>query len=213
MSIKAAKRDNSGKIVPLNIEERYNFSSYIDAIKFAGVDTNVISTSADRLRYNLEVYFDPAIPNTLVQEYVEKAPDDFKASLGFDSMIYKQQFIDAVMNAEGVVTCNLVSQERKGVTDTGFAPVGIYPELESGYFEYDPDCVATLKYPMCANRRYPIQHKLNHFYHTRTRKGSLNFYQSALDKKYSLTKMHTFYQVLFLPHIPPHPDLQIHIRC
>lgn len=145
LSIKAAKRDNSGKIVPLSIEERYNFSSYIDAIKFAGVDTNVISTSADRIRYNLEVYFDPAIPNTLVQEHVEKALDNFKASLGFDSMIYKQRFIDAVMDAEGVVTCNLVSLERKGVTDTGFVPVGIYSELESGYFEYAPDCVAMLK--------------------------------------------------------------------
>lgn len=145
LSIKAAKRDNSGKIVPLSIEERYNFSSYIDAIKFAGVDTNIISTSADRIRYNLEVYFDPAIPNTLVQEYVEKALDSFKASLGFDSMIYKQRFIDAVMDAEGVVTCNLVLLERKGVTDEDFTPIGIYAELESGYFEYDPDCVVTLK--------------------------------------------------------------------
>ncbi len=145
LAIKAAKRDNAGKIVPLAPEELYNFASYIDAIKFAGVDTNVVSTNADLLRYEIEIYFDPAVPNTLVEENVIKALDSFKASLGFDSMIYKQRFIDAVMDAEGVVTCNLVSLERKGVTDTDFTPVGIYAELESGYFEYDTESVITLK--------------------------------------------------------------------
>lgn len=145
LSIKAATRDNTGKIVPLSADELYNFSSYVDAIKFAGVDTNVISTTADLLRYDLEVYFEPAIPHTLVRENIEAALDGFKASLGFDSIIYRQRFIDAVMDAEGVVTCNLASLERKGPTDEEFVPVGIYAELESGYFEYDMGCTVTLK--------------------------------------------------------------------
>lgn len=145
LTIKAAKRDVDGTIIPLGVEERYNFAAYIDAIKFAGVDTSVVSTNADRIRYDMEVYFDPSVPNTLVRSNVEKVLDDFKASLGFDSMIYKQRFIDAVMDAEGVVTCNLVALERKGVKDAGFVPIGICSELESGYFEYDKDCVLTLK--------------------------------------------------------------------
>lgn len=145
LSIKAAKRDIAGKIVPLNPDELYNFSSYIDAIKFAGVDTSVVSTNADLLRYEMEVYFEPAIPHTLVRENIEAALDEFKASLGFDSIIYRQRFIDAVMQAEGVVTCHLISLERKGTTDQNFVPVGIYAELESGYFEYDKGCTVTLK--------------------------------------------------------------------
>lgn len=143
--IKAAKQDHSGKIVPLSLEERYNFAAYIDAVKFAGVDTTIVSTSRDRIRYNLEVYFETSIPNTLVRENVKKALDKFKASLGFDSMIYKQRFIDAVMDASGVVTCNLVSLERKGVTDDDFKAVDVFSVLESGYFEYADDCVLTLK--------------------------------------------------------------------
>lgn len=145
LSIKAATRDNAGKIIPLSADELYNFSSYIDAIKFAGVDTNVISTTADLLRYDLEVYFEPAIPHTLVRENIEKALDRFKSSLGFDSLIYRQRFIDAVMDAEGVVTCSLASLERKGPTDEEFVPVGIYAELESGYFEYSDECTVALK--------------------------------------------------------------------
>ncbi len=60
-------------------------------------------------------------------------------------MIYKQRFIDAVMDAQGVITCNLISLERKGATDEGFVTIGIYSELESGYFEYDTDSIVTLK--------------------------------------------------------------------
>lgn len=143
--IKAAKQDKDGKIIPLNLEEKYNFASYIDAIKFAGVDTSVISTSEDKLRYNLEVYFEPSIPNMLVRQNILDALKEFKSSLGFDSMVYKQRFIDAVMGAEGVVTCNLLSLEHKGATDKDFLPVGIFSELESGYFEYEADSNITLK--------------------------------------------------------------------
>lgn len=143
--IKAAKQDKDGKIIPLDLEEKYNFASYIDAIKFAGVDTNVISTSEDKLRYNLEVYFEPSIPASLIRQNILDALKEFKSSLGFDSMIYKQRFIDAVMGAEGVVTCNLLSLEHKGATDEDFLPVGIFSELESGYFEYDADSDIILK--------------------------------------------------------------------
>jgi hypothetical protein len=143
--IKAAKQNNEGKIIPLSLEEKYNFTSYVDAVKFAGVDTSVVSTSEDKIRYNIEVYFETSIPNTLVHENILKALDIFKAGIGFDSMIYKQRFIDAVMDAQGVITCNLISLERKGATDEGFVTIGIYSELESGYFEYDTDSIVTLK--------------------------------------------------------------------
>lgn len=142
--IKAAKIDSSGKIVPLALEEKYNFTAYIDAIKFAGVDTEVISTAEDKIRYNLQIWFDPSVPHTLVRDNVLQALDNFKTELGFDSMIYTQKLIDVVMAAQGVITCNLVSLERKGTSDDNFHPVGVYSELESGYFEYASDSILEL---------------------------------------------------------------------
>lgn len=137
--IKAAKIDNAGKIIPLTLEEKYNFTAYIDAVKFAGVQTDVISTTEDKIRYRLQVWFDPAMPNTLVRENIEKALNEFKAAQGFDSMIYAQKLTDAVMATAGVITCKLVSLERKGTSDADFKPIDIFSELESGYFEYDAD--------------------------------------------------------------------------
>lgn len=137
--IKAAKIDNTGKIIPLTLEEKYNFTAYIDAIKFAGVQTDVISTTEDKIRYRLQVWFDPAMPNTLVRENIVKALDEFKAAQGFDSMIYSQKLVDAVMATSGVITCKLVSLERKGTSDADFKPIDVFSELESGYFEYAED--------------------------------------------------------------------------
>lgn len=106
---------------------------------------NVVSTSEDRLHYNLDVYFEPSVPTTIVRANIISVLEQFKSSLGFDSMIYKQRFIDAVMSAQGVVTCDLKALDRKGATDVDYIPVGIFSELEAGYFEYDKDCILTLK--------------------------------------------------------------------
>lgn len=139
--IKAAKLDKDNKIVPLSLEEKYNFAAYIDAVKFAGVETDVVSVSEDKIRYNIWVWFEPSIPLSLVQDNVLTALDTFKASIGFDSMIYTQKLVDAVMSAEGVVTCSLVSLERKGVSSPDFVSFDVFSELESGYFEYSEDSV------------------------------------------------------------------------
>lgn len=142
--VKAAKLNPQGRIEPLTLEEKYNFTAYIDAVKFAGVNTDVISTTEDKIRYHLQVWFDPAIPNTLVRQNVLNALNDFKAALGFDSMIYTQKLIDSVMSATGVITCNMISLERKGTSDPDFKTVRVFSELESGYFEYDPESVLEL---------------------------------------------------------------------
>lgn len=145
LTIKAATNNREGKIIALSQEQSYNFATYIDAIKFAGVDINVVSTSEDKIRYNMEVYFEPAMPAEMVRANILAALDVYKVSLGFDSRIYRQRFIEAATRTAGVVTCSLISLERKGATDESFLPVDLFSELESGYFEYDKDCLVTMK--------------------------------------------------------------------
>lgn len=144
LSIKAAKIDNAGKIVPLTSEEKHNFIGYIDAIKFAGVQTDVVSTTEDKIKYDLEVFFEPAIPTSTVRSNIKEALEKFKTALGFDSMFYTQKFIDTVMSVDGVITCNLKTISRKGSSDLAFIPFTIFTELESGYFEYVSDSEPTL---------------------------------------------------------------------
>lgn len=144
LSIKAAKQDASGKIVPLSPDEKHNFTGYIDAIKFAGMQTDVISTTEDIIKYDIEVFFEPTIPSTTVRDNVLAALEVFKTSLGFDSMFYTQKFIDTIMSVPGVVTCDLKALARKGATAPDFVPVRVFTELASGYYDYAPDSILTL---------------------------------------------------------------------
>ena len=138
--IKAAKINSEGKIVPLSEDERYNFTGYIDAIKFAGVETDVISTTEDKIKYDMQIYYDPAIPVTIVRDNIHKSLDAFKTAIGFDSMLYLQKMLDVVMAVPGVITINLNSISRKGATDATFIDFNVFSELASGYFDYDGDC-------------------------------------------------------------------------
>lgn len=144
LSIKVAKLNEQNKLVPLTTDELYNFTGYIDSIKFAGIETITVSTNADKVRYNAEVYYDPAIPVTTVRERVLTALDTFRSKQDFNSMFYRQRFADAIMKVVGVTTVEIKSLERKSNSMEGFVPVGIADELEAGYFDYTDDSTLTL---------------------------------------------------------------------
>ena len=139
LTIKVAKTDDSGKVIPLPPDEKYNLIAYVHEIRAAGTTTDVVSTTEDKIRYNLQVWHDTVYPYSEVEVNVKAAIEAFKTNIGFDGVIYVQQFIDAVMGAEGVVTCKLNSISRKGVSDDDFRPFDVYSDLESGYFDYAPD--------------------------------------------------------------------------
>lgn len=144
LSIKVAKLDDDNRIVPLSPDELLNFTGYINSVKFAGTDIVVVSTTADRARYQMEVFYDLAVPVAAIRERVMAALDTFRTARDFNAMFYLQQFISTVMEVKGVVTADLKKIERKGASMTNFEAMGIVTELEAGYFDYADDCTLTL---------------------------------------------------------------------
>lgn len=144
LTIKAAKMSDASKITPLTADELRNFTGYVESIKFAGMETVVISRTADAIRYELAVYYDPVVPATTVRDTVQAQIDAFRTSLDFNSMFYRQRLVDAIMSVDGVVTADLQSVERKGTDMEDFKPVGIAEELDAGYFDYAEGCVLNL---------------------------------------------------------------------
>lgn len=139
LSIKVAKFDEQEKIIQLSEEEKYDFTNYIDAIKFAGIETNVVTAIADLIKYEIEVYYEPSIPISIINNAIKNALDEFRSSLLFDSKFYKQRLIDRIMSVHGVVTVGLAEISRKGADTTNFVVCGVADELHSGYFDYDAD--------------------------------------------------------------------------
>lgn len=144
ISLKVAKFDTDGKVIPLSEDELYNFTGYVQVFKFADDPVDIVSTTADKILYDLEVFYEPAIPVTVVRGNVLQALSDFRLKLDFNAMFYPQRLLDVLLSVKGVVTADLKTIKRKGATDPDFEEVSVMSELQSGYFEYADDCVLAM---------------------------------------------------------------------
>lgn len=143
--IKIAGHDSDGKVVPLSLEEAKGVKSYVEHIKFVGTPINIISQSADNVRYNLVVYCKNEANPEAVSENVLKGLNTFKSSLEFDAKLYSNKLLTAIMSVTDVVTAELLSLERKSYINEVFTPVGIVDTMDAGYFEYADDSTLLVK--------------------------------------------------------------------
>lgn len=152
--IKVAKKDDAGNIVELASDELYNFKAYIDAIKFAGCTTEVISTNADQIYYDMTVYHDPSIPSQTIRDNTEQVLQDFKTSIDFDGVVYRQKILDAVMAVPGVTTVVMDALEQHSYQSKGdddWTTATTHATLDAGYFDWadgsvaGKECVITVK--------------------------------------------------------------------
>lgn len=137
--IKVAKKDDAGNIVELTSDELYNFKAYIDAIKFAGCTTEVISTNADQIYYDMTVYHDPSIPSQTIRDNTEQVLQDFKTNIDFDGVVYRQKILDAVMAVPGVTTVVMDTLEQHSYQSKGdddWTTVTTHATLDAGYFDW-----------------------------------------------------------------------------
>lgn len=142
--IKVAKyKDNATKEYgELDENEMANFKSYMDAVKFAGCNTEIISTHADLLYYKMTVYHDPAVPSDTIQNEVMQALKDFKDTIDFDGVVYRQKVIDAVMDVSGVTTCVLESLQQQSYQSKDkqdWRNVDTHTALDAGYFNWSEE--------------------------------------------------------------------------
>ena len=142
--IKVAKyKDNNTKEYgELDDNEMANFKSYMDAVKFAGCNTEIISTHADLLYYKMAVYHDPAVPNDTIRKEVVQALNNFKDTIDFDGVVYRQKMIDAVMDVSGVTTCVLESLQQHSYQSENkqdWRDVDTHTALDAGYFNWSEE--------------------------------------------------------------------------
>ncbi len=140
---RVATRSEDGEIIPLTDIELLNFKNYIDAVKFAGTKSQVISTDADLVRYGLTIYYNPASPISAVEESVLAALDEFKTSQKFGGVVYSHKLIEAVTAVSGVVAAKLTNFESKSADADAYTDIDTLVYLHAGYFNYAEDSTIT----------------------------------------------------------------------
>ncbi|WP_053405004.1 hypothetical protein [Persicobacter sp. CCB-QB2] len=136
IAVKLAKMVDD-ELEQLSPQELNAFEQYLRNVKYPGTAVNLISLSADIIRYDLNIYYDPHYSAVTVQQNIEAAIEQYRWVVGFDARFYKQQFAEYLMRVEG-----LISMRFNGLfvqtTTSDWTAIDVYHELESGYFNYQP---------------------------------------------------------------------------
>ena len=129
---------------PLSGGEETAFKAYINKIKPAGINVNVINAASDEIRLYLTVNYDPLVLASNGESLltagvfpVEDAITNYKNNLDFDGAFEIMSAIDAVQLVDGVVSVYEVNAEaRYGTNPFVSFPQRYYPN--AGHLVIDP---------------------------------------------------------------------------
>lgn len=142
--VKVAKEDG-GELEPLDGSETAAITAYFAAIKDAGVKLQVRSVNADRLRIEVDVYYDATIlsengarldgtSSTPVQDSVYY----FLRSAPFNGEFVKAHLVDAMQAVGGVKVPDLKVCQARRDDDPSFSSVNVFYQPFAGYLKiYD----------------------------------------------------------------------------
>jgi hypothetical protein len=136
-------RNVNDELGPLTQDQLLRFKNYIELVKFVGTKTSSISIAADTVLYDITVYHNPAYDAGGIEAEVLLVLNNFKQSIGFDGLIYKQKLIQVIMAVEGVETIVLDTLEAMAFGGT-YTPVNVFYTLASGYFNWDDTSTLTV---------------------------------------------------------------------
>jgi hypothetical protein len=145
VKIKVAKL-SSGSPVSLDNTELTAFTYYMNLIKFAGTNIEVISLDADLLRVELTVVIDRLVLLSTGESIanagtfpVEDSINTYISELPFDGTLSLTALIDAIQKTSGVVNPVLTLATAKPLTGTHLTidPVNGY-NASAGYLAVDP---------------------------------------------------------------------------
>lgn len=99
----------SGQLEPLSTVEREGFEAYMAEVKDAGVRISVLSFNPDRIRIEMDVYYDGTILSNTGSRLDGTASDPVGDALRayisdapFDSVFVKAHLVDALQQVQGV---------------------------------------------------------------------------------------------------------------
>jgi hypothetical protein len=142
--IKIAKLNNSGKLVPLSASEQNSFTTYINKIKFAGVNVAITNINPDQLKLSIRVDYNPLILTSTGELIstpgvypVRDAINNYIANLPFDGVFNINAMIDKIQSADGVIDPVVLSCEAQ-TGSTPYVPISQNYTADAGYLEIDP---------------------------------------------------------------------------
>jgi hypothetical protein len=118
IKLKVAK-ENGESAVKLSAQEEIQFRSYMELVKFAGVQIDYITLDPDLLNLDCKIYYDGIYPTAAIETTVQTAIEDFLKAIPFDGVLKKNALIEKIRKVPGVTDVEFVTiQAVQGATTT-----------------------------------------------------------------------------------------------
>jgi hypothetical protein len=118
VSVKVAKDDGLGGLIPLTSSELLALRDYIDKIAFVGIPVDTVSLLPDRLYLEGTVYFSGQFVDTNVLANIETSLAAYLKSISssedFNGLAIRENIIDVILKTQGVTGIDSFSFIMKG---------------------------------------------------------------------------------------------------
>jgi hypothetical protein len=130
IKLKVAK-ESGDSAIKLSAQEEIQFRSYMELVKFAGVQIDYITLDPDLLNIDCKIYYNGIYPTADIEVAVQIAIEAFVKAIPFDGILKKNALIEAVRKVEGVTDIEFDTLDAvQGVTTTA---IGREYETLAGY--------------------------------------------------------------------------------
>lgn len=133
-------RIHNGDLAPLESSQLLGVTNYIESIKVAGTNIELLSINPDIINIVADVYYDGNITTNTLKSSITTALESFKKNTSFNGVILKNDLINTIRAVAGVDDVNFTI--LTGSTSVG-SPISIvrnYYAL-SGYFVFTEDYI------------------------------------------------------------------------
>jgi hypothetical protein len=146
-------------VQPVADDKLLRFTSYINQIKDAGNELEIVNRPPDKLKLTLKVYVDEQIidliegtllSNDQAIKPVEVAIDNHLRHLEFNGALVKEFLRDTIQNADGV-KLPVIEELQWRYAGLPYQPIDQWQVPDAGYFTIDELTISYLPYDLAAN--------------------------------------------------------------
>ncbi len=138
--VKVAKLDNQ-ELSPLSEEEKLQVKRYFEKIMIAGTKFEIVSLSADLIKVEANIYYDPIYSQVEITGFLDTALFEYKTNKE-DSIFNRNDFIEMLRDVKGIN--DVVITVLQGVQGENTTNIVRNYEVVAGYFNYDVSNVYNL---------------------------------------------------------------------
>lgn len=136
-------RMNGGTLAPLTALQLSSLETYVNRIKFAGVQTSVVSLLPDKVKLDMQIYYDGTLDLAAFKTELEAGLKNYLLNIEFDGVLYINELIDAIQAVPGTMEPWVYIDRCSCTTPADYLPlttVTVDKQYEpvSGYFELMP---------------------------------------------------------------------------